>query len=159
MEQLLKLIETNPTLTPRQLAVMLSRDEQEVKQMIDHCTANGIIKGYRAIIDWEKAEVNMVKAMIELKVTPKKGRGFDEIAMAIASMDEVEGVTLMSGGYDLLVEIRAKSFQDIAMFVFKRLSPMDDVNETATHFVLRPYKQSGIVYHDDEEDERSITSL
>lgn len=159
MEQLLKLIETNPTLTPRQLAVMLSRDEQEVKQMIDHCTANGIIKGYRAIIDWEKAEVNMVKAMIELKVTPKKGRGFDEIAMAIASMDEVEGVTLMSGGYDLLVEIRAKSFQDIAMFVFKRLSPMDDVNETATHFVLRPYKQAGIVYHDDEEDERSITSL
>ncbi len=159
MEQLLKLIETNPTLTPKQLAVMLGREEQQVKEMIDECTAKGIIKGYRAIIDWEKTDRAMVKAMIELKVTPKKGRGFDEIAMAIASMDEVEGVTLMSGGYDLLVEIKAKSFQEIAMFVFKRLSPMDDVNETATHFVLRPYKQAGIIYHDEEEDGRSFTSL
>jgi DNA-binding Lrp family transcriptional regulator len=159
MEQLLKLIETNPTLSPKQLAVMLNRDEQQVKDMIDDCTAKGIIKGYRAIIDWEKTERAMVKALIELKVTPKKGRGFDEIAMAIASMDEVEGVTLMSGGYDLLVEIKAKSFQEIAMFVFKRLSPMDDVNETATHFVLRPYKQAGIIYHDDEEDGRSFVSL
>ena len=159
MEQLLKLIETNPTLSPKQLAVMLNRDEQQVKDMIDDCTAKGIIKGYRAIIDWEKTERAMVKALIELKVTPKKGRGFDEIAMAIASMDEVEGVTLMSGGYDLLVEIKAKSFQEIAMFVFNRLSPMDDVNETATHFVLRPYKQAGIIYHDDEEDGRSFVSL
>ncbi|MBR4036141.1 MAG: Lrp/AsnC family transcriptional regulator [Oscillospiraceae bacterium] len=159
MEQLLKLIETNPTLTPKQLAVMLGREEQQVKEMIDDCTARGIIKGYRAIIDWEKTDRSMVKALIELKVTPKKGRGFDEIAMAIASMDEVEGVTLMSGGYDLLVEIKAKSFQEIAMFVFKRLSPMDDVNETATHFVLRPYKQAGIIYHDEEEDGRSFTSL
>ena len=159
MEQLLKLIETNPTLTPKQLAVMLGREEQQVKDMIDDCTAKGIIKGYRAIIDWERTDRAMVKALIELKVTPKKGRGFDEIAMAIASMDEVEGVTLMSGGYDLLVEIKAKSFQEIAMFVFKRLSPMDDVNETATHFVLRPYKQAGIIYHDEEEDGRSFTSL
>ena len=159
MEQLLKLIETNPTLTPKQLAVMLGREEQQVKEMMDDCTAKGIIKGYRAIIDWERTNRAMVKALIELKVTPKKGRGFDEIAMAIASMDEVEGVTLMSGGYDLLVEIKAKSFQEIAMFVFKRLSPMDDVNETATHFVLRPYKQAGIIYHDDEEDGRSFTSL
>ena len=148
MEQLLRLIETNPTLTPKQLAVMLGREEQKVKDMIDDCTSKGIIKGYRAIIDWEKTDRAMVKALIELKVTPKKGRGFDEIAMAIASMDEVEGVTLMSGGYDLLVEIKAK-----------RLSPMDDVNETATHFVLRPYKQAGIIYHDEEEDGRSFTSL
>ena len=159
MEQLLRLIETNPTLSSKQLAVMLGREEQQVKDMIDDCTAKGIIKGYRAIIDWEKTDRAMVKALIELKVTPKKGRGFDEIAMAIASMDEVEGVTLMSGGYDLLVEIKAKSFQEIAMFVFKRLSPMDDVNETATHFVLRPYKQAGIIYHDEEEDGRSFTSL
>lgn len=159
MEQLLKLIETNPKLTPKQLAVMLGREEARVKEMIDDCTAKGIIKGYRAIIDWEKTERSMVKALIELKVTPKKGRGFDEIAMAIASMDEVEGVTLMSGGYDLLVEIKAKSFQEIAMFVFKRLSPMDDVNETATHFVLRPYKQAGIIYHEEEEDGRSFVSL
>lgn len=159
MEQLLKLLETNPTLTPRQLSVMLCRDEKAVKDMIDDCMRKGIIKGYRAVIDWEKAGVNLVKAQIELKVTPKKGRGFDEIAMAIASMDEVEGVTLMSGGYDLLIEIKAKTFQDIAMFVFKRLSPMDDVNETATHFVLRPYKQAGIIFHEEDEDGRGLNAL
>lgn len=159
MEKLLKLLETNPTLSAEQLAVMLDTDPARVARQIDQATRNGIIKGYRAIIDWEKTGTAMVKALIELKVTPKKGRGFDEIAMAIASMDEVEGVTLMSGGYDLLVEIKAKSFQDIAMFVFRRLSPMDDVNETATHFVLRPYKQNGIIFHDEEEDERGFNSL
>ena len=159
MEELLKLIEKNPTLTAKQISVMLCKEEGEIKAMIDDLTRKGIIKGYRAIIDWEKAESDMVKALIELKVTPKKDRGFDEIAMAIASMEEVEGVTLMSGGYDLLVEIRAKSFKEIAMFVFKRLSPMDTVTETATHFVLRPYKHAGIIYHDDEADERSFTSL
>lgn len=159
MEKLLKLLETNPTLSAEQLAVMLDTDPARVARQIDRATRNGIIKGYRAIIDWEKTGTAMVKALIELKVTPKKGRGFDEIAMAIASMDEVEGVTLMSGGYDLLVEIKAKSFQDIAMFVFRRLSPMDDVNETATHFVLRPYKQNGIIFHDEEEDERGFNSL
>lgn len=159
MEKLLKLLETNPTLSAEQLAVMLDTDPARVARQIDRATRNGIIKGYRAIIDWEKTGTAMVKALIELKVTPKKGRGFDEIAMAIASMDEVEGVTLMSGGYDLLVEIKAKSFQEIAMFVFRRLSPMDDVNETATHFVLRPYKQNGIIFHDEEEDERGFNSL
>ena len=159
MEKMLKLLETNPTLTAEQMAVMLDCTRREVAAQIDEAAAKGIIKGYRAIIDWEKTGTAMVKALIELKVTPKKGRGFDEIAMAIASMDEVEGVTLMSGGYDLLVEIRARSFQEIAMFVFKRLSPMDDVNETATHFVLRPYKQAGIIFHDEEEDERGFNSL
>lgn len=160
MEELLKLIETNPMLTPKQLAVMLERDETEIKAMIDECTAKGIIKGYRAIIDWEKVSDRHVKALIELRVTPKKGRGFDEIAQAVAHMDEVEAVTLISGSYDLLVEIKAKSFQDIAMLVAKRLSPLDDVYGTATHFVLRPYKQAGIIYHDDEEaDERGLNSL
>ncbi len=159
MERLLKLLEQNPTLTPAQLAAMLDTTREEVSRMIEKRTRQGIIKGYRAVIDWDKTDTEMVRAMIELKVAPKKGKGFDEIAMAIASMDEVEGVTLMSGGYDLLVEIRARSFQDIAMFVAKRLSPMDDVNETATHFVLRPYKQSGIIFRGEDEDERGFNSL
>ena len=123
MEKLLKLIETNPTLSPKQLAIMLDREEAQVKEMIDDCTAKGIIKGYRAIIDWEKTDVSMVKALIELKVTPKKGRGFDEIAMAIASMDEVEAVTLMSGGYDLLVEIKAKILPGNCNVCFQKTVP------------------------------------
>ena len=159
MEKLLHLIEKQPMLTPAQMAAMLDMTEEEVSSAIEKFKKEGIIKGYRTIIDWEKAGVNHVKAQIELKVTPKKGRGFDEIAMAIASMEEVEGVTLMSGGYDLLIEIKAKTFQDIAMFVFKRLSPMDDVNETATHFVLRPYKQAGIMFYEEDEDGRSFNAL
>lgn len=160
MEELLRLMERNPMLTPAQLAVMLEKSEAEVAQMIAQCTAQGIIKGYRAIIDWEKVNDRHVKALIELRVTPKKGRGFDEIAQAVAQMEEVEAVTLISGSYDLLVEIKAKSFQEVAMLVAKRLSPLDDVNGTATHFVLRPYKQAGIIYHeDDNEDERGLNSL
>lgn len=160
MEELLKILETNPTLTPRQIGAMLGMDEEEVAREIAELTASGVIKGYRAIIDWDKVSQNHVRALIELKVATKKDRGFDEIAMTIAALDEVESVTLMSGGYDLLVEIKAKTFQEIAMFVFKRLSPMDGVNETATHFVLRPYKQFGIPYYDDEEiDERGMNSL
>ncbi|MEG1782830.1 MAG: Lrp/AsnC family transcriptional regulator [Oscillospiraceae bacterium] len=160
MEELLRLIERNPTLTSAQLSVMLNMEEEEVKNIIADCTAKGIIKGYRAIIDWEKVSDSHVKALIELRVTPKKGRGFDEIAQAVSQMEEVEAVTLISGSYDLLVEIKAKSFQEIAMLVAKRLSPLDDVNGTATHFVLRPYKQAGIIYHEGEdEDERSLNSL
>ena len=159
MDKILQILEDNANLTHEQLAVMLDKEVGDIKNIIEKYEKDGIIVGYKTLIDWEKTERSMVKALIELKVTPKKGRGFDEIAMAIASMDEVEGVTLMSGGYDLLVEIKAKSFQEIAMFVFKRLSPMDDVNETATHFVLRPYKQAGIIYHEEEEDGRSFVSL
>ena len=154
MEQLLKLIETNPTLTPKQLAVMLGREEARVKEMIDDCTAKGIIKGYRAIIDWEKTERSMVKALIELKVTPKKGRGFDEIAMAIASMDEVEGVTLMSGGYDLKVLIEGDNLKDVALFVSEKLSTLEGVRSTKTNFVLKTYKENDIVYVEDERDRR-----
>ena len=158
MEQLLKLIETNPTLTPKQLAVMLNRDEQQVKDMIDDCTAKGIIKGYRAIIDWEKTDRAMVKALIELKVTPKKGRGFDEIAMAIASMDEVEGVTLMSGGYDLLVNMKARTMRQLALFVAEKLSTIEHVISTATHFVLRKYKDKGVIYANDIKTMHAFTA-
>ncbi len=160
MEELLKLLEVNPTLTYSQIGTMLGMEEEDVMRVIHDMTAKGVIKGYRAIIDWDKISQNHVRALIELKVAIKKDRGFDDIAMTIAAMDEVESVTLMSGGYDLLVEIKAKTFQEIAMFVFKRLSPLDGVNETATHFVLRPYKMFGIPYYDEEEtDEREMNSL
>ena len=158
MEQLLKLIETNPTLTPKQLAVMLGREEARVKEMIDDCTAKGIIKGYRAIIDWEKTERSMVKALIELKVTPKKGRGFDEIAMAIASMDEVEGVTLMSGGYDLLVLVEGRNLKELALFVSSKLSALEQVTGTQTCFVLKRYKEDGIVFEGEKSDNRLVIS-
>lgn len=159
MEKLLHIIETQPMLTSAQIAAMLDMTEQEVTNDIAQLTKDGIIKGYRTLIDWEKVSQNHVKALIELRVTPKKGRGFDEIAQIISEMEEVEAVTLISGSYDLLVEIRAKSFQEIAMLVAKRLSPMDDVYGTATHFVLRPYKTAGVIFNQENNDERGFDFL
>ena len=98
-------------------------------------------------------------AVIELNVSPKKSRGFDEIAATIAAFDEVESVLLMSGGYDLQLVIKGQTFQEIALFVAKRLSPLDDVLSTATHFVLRTYKKEGRLYQDEEIDERECTVL
>ncbi len=159
MEKLLKLIEKNPMLSHAKLASMLDMSETEVSNMIEELIKSGIIKGYRTLIDWEKVSSSHVKALIELRVSPKKGQGFDEVAKQISEMDEVESVTLISGSYDLLVEIKAKTFQEIAMLVAQRLSPLDDIIGTATHFVLKPYKQSGVIYMDNDNDERRISSL
>ncbi len=156
MEKILSLIEKQPMLTPAQIAAMLDMSEQEVAETIERCKKEGIIKGYRTLIDWDKVSSNHVKALIELRVTPKKGRGFEEIAQVIADMEEVEAVTLISGGYDLLVEIKAKTFQEIAMLVAKRLSPLDDVYGTKTNFVLRPYKVSGVPFVEEDKDERGL---
>ncbi len=156
MEKILQIIEKQPWLTPEQIAAMLDMEPQQVADVIEQCKRDGIIKGYRTLIDWDKVSTNHVKALIELRVTPKKGRGFEEIAQVIADMEEVEAVTLISGGYDLLVEIKAKTFQEIAMLVAKRLSPLDDVYGTKTNFVLRPYKVSGVPFVEEDKDERGF---
>ena len=139
MEQLLKILEDNARLSVEDIATMLNKSPAEVAAMIDL--------------------VNRVEAVIELNVSPKKSRGFDEIAATIAAFDEVESVLLMSGGYDLQLVIKGQTFQEIALFVAKRLSPLDDVLSTATHFVLRTYKKEGRLYQDDEIDERECTVL
>ena len=122
MEQLLKILEDNARLPIEDIATMLNKSPAEVAAMIDLARAQGIIKGYKTLVDWEKAGVNRVEAVIELNVSPKKSRGFDEIAATIASFDEVESVLLMSGGYDLQLVIKGQTFQEIALFVAKRLS-------------------------------------
>ena len=125
--------------------------------MIDDCTAKGIIKGYRAIIDWEKTDRAMVKALIELKVTPQKETGFDEIAARISEFTEVDTVNLMAAdNYDLLVTVRGKTIQDVAMFVSRRLATIDAVQGTATHFLLKRYKENGVQLSEDEKDQRSM---
>ena len=164
MEQLLKILENNARLPVEDIATMLNKSPAEVAAMMDLARAQGIIKGYKTLVDWEKAkvnrvEVNRVEAVIELNVSPKKSRGFDEIAATIAAFDEVESVLLMSGGYDLQLVIKGQTFQEIALFVAKRLSPLDDVLSTATHFVLRTYKKEGRLYQDEEIDERECTVL
>ncbi len=154
MEQLLKLLENNARLPLEDIAAMLDKPVEEVAALMDEATAKGYIKGYKTLVDWEKVGVDQVEAVIELHVSPKKSRGFDEIATTIASFDEVESVLLMSGGYDLQLIIKGKTFQEVALFVAKRLSPLDDVLSTATHFVLRIYKREGKLYQLEEIDER-----
>ena len=154
MERLLKLLEENARLSVEELAAMLSISPEKVAAQMDDYAKKGVIRGYRAMVDWEKVSTDKVQAVIELRVRPKKSHGFDEIASAIACFDEVQSVLLMSGGYDLQLILTGRSFQEIALFVAKRLAPMDDVLSTATHFVLRTYKKDGVLYADEETDER-----
>ncbi len=156
MDRLLELIEQNGRLSIEELAAMLSSTPQAVAEKLDEYTQNGILKGYRAIINYDKINDGRVQALIELKVTPKKDVGFDEIARTVAAMSEVDGVQLISGGYDLLVTISGRSFHEIANFVARRLSPLSAVLSTATHFVLSTYKKDGIMYAEQESDGRGM---
>ena len=159
MEQLLKILENNARLPVEDIAAMMDKSAAEVAAMIDLARAQGRIKGFKTLVDWEKAGVNRVEAVIEMNVSPKKSRGFEEIAATIASFEEVESVMLMSGGFDLQLIIKGQTFQEIALFVAKRLAPLDDVLSTATHFVLRTYKKEGKLYLGEEIDERECTVL
>lgn len=159
MEKLLKLLETNARITNAQLAAMLDTTEEKVEEAIAQYEKDGVIHGYTALIDWDKTGRDLVMARIEIRVSPKKDRGFEEIAETIMEFDEVETVYLMSGGYDLALTVRGRTFKDVAMFVAHRLSPLDSVLSTATHFVLRKYKERGFKVIGEERDERSVTLL
>lgn len=155
MNNLLELLTENARLTNAQLAVMLDSSEEDVAAAIQQYEKSGVIKGYKALVDWDKAPQKTVSALIELKVTPQKETGFDEIARRVMAFEEVESVYLMAGGYDLAVMIKAPSMQEVAAFVAKRLSTLEPVLSTATHFVMTRYKDGGVVLCDDAEvDER-----
>lgn len=157
--KILQLLSQNPRLSDHELAVMLDMPDAEVSSAIRALEQEGIIGGYRAIVDWSRVEdVEQVTALIELKVTPRHDTGFDEIAAEILEFPEVETVYLMSGAYDFAVYVTGRSIQDIAMFVARRLSPLDSVISTATHFVLKRYKDNGIILAQTEEDERGLIS-
>ena len=151
---LLSLLNENARLTNAQLAVMLGKTEEEVEKEIADYQQKGIIKGYKALINWEKVDHHKTTALIELKVQPKKESGFDEIAEKIMQFSKVESVYLMSGGFDLAVMVHGDSIQDIAMFVAKRLSPLDSVLSTATHFILTRYKEGDVILTSPKEEDR-----
>lgn len=155
MDRLLTLLDENARLSTAQLAAMLNKTEEEVAEAIAEYEKAGVIRGYKALINWEKVDENKASALIELRVSPKRDRGFDEIAGRIMQFEEVESVYLMSGGYDLAVKVHGRSMQEIAMFVMRRLSTLDSVLSTATHFILTRYKDGGIILNQEEErDER-----
>lgn len=154
MEKFLTILDQNARASLEELSALTGMEASAVAAKIDEYTKAGYIHGYRALVDWERAGVTRVQAIIELRVSPRRDRGFDEIASAISNFEEVDSVSLMSGGFDLALVISGKSFQDIALFVAKRLSPLDGVLSTATHFVLRTYKKDGVCYITDAQDER-----
>ena len=159
MDRLLSLLQNNARLTNKQLAVMLGREEEDVAKAIAAYEKSGVIRGYQAVIDWDKTDSPTVFARIEIKVTPKKDFGFEEIARTIMELEEAQSVSLMSGGYDLALTVSGKTFRDIAIFVAHRLSPIDSVNSTATHFILKKYKERGVVFEEEVKDERRMTLL
>ena len=152
MEKLLKILSENARVSLEDLAAMLGVAPAEAARMMDECEKNGLIHGYQALVDWEKADVSHVQALIELRVTPKKDTGFDALAERVKAFPEVESVYLMSGGFDLAVMVTASTMSDIAMFVAKRLAPIDGVLSTATHFVLTKYKDGGVDFTADEDE-------
>lgn len=155
MDRLLELLSQNARLSNQQLAVMLNKTEDEIQNQITAYEKAGIIRGYQALVNWEKADANKAFALIELRVTPQRDRGFDEIAQRIMQFDEVDSVYLMSGGFDLAVMVHGDTMQAIAMFVARRLAPLGSVLSTATHFILTRYKDGGVILNsEDEKDER-----
>lgn len=159
-KKLLDLLNENPRLTDKELAVMLDISEKEVTAEIERLENEGIIGGYRAIIDWSRVEQSdSVTALIEVRVTPRRDTGFDEIAAEILEFPEVETVHLMSGAYDFAVYVKARTMQEIAMFVARRISTLDSVISTATHFVLKSYKENGILLSGKDEDERRLITF
>ena len=133
---------------------MLGISEEEVRREIVEMEQAGIIRGYKAVIDWERLDDANVSAIIELKVTPKAGLGFEEVALRVMKYPEVESVYLMSGGYDLSVMVKGKTFQEVALFVAKELSTIDSVLSTSTHFVLRRYKELDVELLGEDGDDR-----
>lgn len=154
MDKILNLLEENATLTPKQIAVMLEKEEGDIKKAIKAYEKDGVILGYKTIIDWDKTEREYVTALIEVKLTPQKDRGFDKVAEKIYNYPEVQSLYLMSGAYDLAVFIEGRTMREVAYFVAQKLAPIDSVMSTATHFVLRKYKDKGVIYGAIEEDLR-----
>ena len=155
MNELLKLLENDARLSPESLALMLDKEVGDIKTMIEDYENAGVILGYQTIIDWDKTDVEeTVSAIIEIKITPQREHGYDRVAQKIYNYPEVESVYLMSGGYDLSVSIKGKTMREVALFVAERLAPIDGVLSTATHFVLRKYKDNGVVYGTTPVDER-----
>ncbi len=155
-EELLALIEKNSRLGINEIAVLLGKDEISVANEIAALEAEGVICGYATLINWEKTNVDKVTALIEVRVTPQRGQGFDSIAERILQYPEVQSVYLISGGYDLMLILEGKTLKEVSNFVSYKLSTLESVLSTATHFILKKYKDFGTVFNSNNEDEREM---
>lgn len=160
MNEILRLLEIEKGKIDRaRIAAMLRIEEGEVDDRLAELERNNVIVGYKTIVNWDKTDRDVVSALIELKITPQRGEGFDKVAERIYKYPQVKSLYLMSGAYDLALNIEGKTMKDVAMFVAQKLAPMDAVISTATHFVLKKYKEEGIVFEDNEKDTRQVITL
>ena len=160
MDEILKILDKEKNNISRaKIAQMLGTDKQEVAEAIEKLEKENVIVGYKTIVNWDKTDREVVTALIELRITPQRGEGFDRVAERIYKYPQVKSLYLMSGAYDLAVTIEGKTMKEVALFVAQKLAPMDSVISTATHFVLKKYKDEGIVFEDDEKDTRQVITL
>ena len=156
--EILEILQENDRVTAGEIAVMLGLPEEEVRAEIAALEQNNTIVKYRAMINWEKTEIDRITAMIDVRVTPQREVGFDEIARRIYRFPEVRSVYLMSGAYDLSVLVEARNIKELALFVAEKLAAMDHINGTVTHFVLKRYKQEGVILDELNDAERLVVS-
>lgn len=157
-EELLSLLEKNSRIGISELAVLLGKDEIEVANEVKKLEENRVICGYHTLIDWEKTSLEKVTALIEVRVTPQRGQGFDKIAQRIYNYPEVKSVYLISGGFDFMITLEEKSLKEIAAFVSDKLSTLDNILSTSTHFILKKYKDFGTILDKIEEDTREVVT-
>ena len=153
MDRLLELLEGDARLSAKQLALMLGEDEAEIAARIKNCEEEGVILGYETIIDWDKTDREYVTAVIELRVAPERDRGFDRVAKRVSAFDEVKSVYLASGGFDLCLIVEGKTMRDVAFFVSAKLAPIEGVTSTATHFIMKKYKDQGVFAREAEDED------
>jgi len=158
-QEILEILRTNSRISDEELAVMLDTDVESVKAVIKDMEAKGIITGYKTLIDWEKANQSVVTAFIEVRVPPQRGRGFDKVAERIYQYPQVKACSLMSGGFDLFVVVEGKYMKEVALFVAEKLATIESVLSTSTHFVLKNYKDNGVIFDRNGKDEREAVVL
>ena len=158
MDELLKLLRDDASLTPAQIAGRLNLAEVEVETKIKELETNGVILGYRTVINEEKLAVDIVRAVIEVKITPEREGGFDRLATRIARFDEVRSCYLMSGGYDLMVVVEGTDLKAVSAFVSEKLATIQGVISTVTHFMLKPYKEQGVLMGGEFSDQKLVVS-
>jgi DNA-binding Lrp family transcriptional regulator len=158
MKEILEIIESNPRIEYREIATMTGISEAQVASKIKEMEKKGIIRKYKTVIDWEKAGEEFVYAIIEIKVALRDRKGYDSIAERIAKFPEVRSVRLISGDHDLSLNVRGKSMKEVAFFVAEKIAPLEQVQGTVTHFVLRTYKEDGEILFEKERQERLAIS-
>jgi DNA-binding Lrp family transcriptional regulator len=159
MKEILEILEKNSKLSLDEIADMTNKTKEEIEKYIKECEEKNIILGYNTMVNWEKTEKEKVQALIEVKVSPQRGEGFDKVADRIYNYPEVVDCYLMSGGYDLCVIVEGKNMKEVALFVSGKLAPLEFVLSTSTHFVLKKYKDKGIIFESKDDDDREAVVL